>query len=62
MGGTGTRIPYYLDEDFQRTAAEKGLRAATEYVAPYTAAIEQARARHARGRSCSRRSSETKTR
>ena len=38
MGGTGTRIPYYLDEDFQRTAAEKGLRAATEYVAPYTAA------------------------
>ena len=39
MGGTGSRIPYYLDEDFQRTAAEKGLRAATEYVAPYTAAI-----------------------
>ena len=38
MGGTGTRIPYYLDEDFQRTAAEKGLRAATEYIAPYTAA------------------------
>ena len=38
IGGTGTRIPYYLDEDFQRTAAEKGLRAATEYVAPYTAA------------------------
>ena len=38
MGGTGTRIPYYLDEDFQRSAAEKGLRAATEYVAPYTAA------------------------
>jgi nucleotide-binding universal stress UspA family protein len=39
VGGTGTRIPYYLDEDFQRTAAEKGLRAATEYVTPYTAAI-----------------------
>ncbi len=38
MGGTGTRIPYYLDEELQRTAAEKGLRAATEYVAPYTAA------------------------
>ena len=39
MGGTGSRIPYYLDEDFQHTAAENGLRAATEYVAPYTAAI-----------------------
>ena len=39
VGGTGTRIPYYLDEDFQRTAAEKGLRAATEYIAPYTAAV-----------------------
>ena len=38
MGGTGTRIPYYLDEELQRSAAEKGLRAATEYVAPYTAA------------------------
>jgi nucleotide-binding universal stress UspA family protein len=38
VGGTGTRIPYYLDEDFQRTTAEKGLRAATEYVTPYTAA------------------------
>jgi nucleotide-binding universal stress UspA family protein len=37
-GGTGTRIPYYLDEELQRSAAEKGLRAATEYVAPYTAA------------------------
>ena len=39
MGGTGSRIPFYLDEYFQRTTAEKGLRAATEYVAPYTAAI-----------------------
>jgi nucleotide-binding universal stress UspA family protein len=39
VGGTGTRIPSYLDEDFQRTAAEKGLRAATEYIAPYTAAV-----------------------
>ena len=39
MGGTGSTIPCYLDEDFQRTAAEKGLHAATEYVAPYTAAV-----------------------
>lgn len=37
-GATGTQIPYYLDETFQRTAAEKDLRAATDYVAPYTAA------------------------
>jgi nucleotide-binding universal stress UspA family protein len=35
MGGPGTEIPYYLDEEFPRAAAEKGLRAATEYVAPY---------------------------
>jgi nucleotide-binding universal stress UspA family protein len=39
MGIAGSKIPYYLDEGFQRTAAEKGLREATEYVAPYTAAI-----------------------
>ena len=38
IGGTGSSIPYYLDEEFQQTAAEKGLLAATEYVAPYTAA------------------------
>jgi nucleotide-binding universal stress UspA family protein len=41
IGGTGAGIPYYLDEDFQRTAAEKGLRAATEYVAPYTVTISK---------------------
>ncbi len=41
VGGTGSGIPYYLDEDFQRTAAEKGLRAASEYVAPYTATISK---------------------
>jgi nucleotide-binding universal stress UspA family protein len=40
MGMTGTEIPYYLDEDLQRATAEKGLRAAAEYVAPYTAATE----------------------
>jgi nucleotide-binding universal stress UspA family protein len=39
LGATGTRIPYYLDEELQRSAAESGLRAATDYVAPYTAAI-----------------------
>ncbi len=39
MGATGTQIPYYLDEDLQRAAAEKDLRAATEHVAPYAAAI-----------------------
>jgi nucleotide-binding universal stress UspA family protein len=39
IGGTGTEIPYYLDEDLQRTTAESSLRAATEYVAPYSAAI-----------------------
>lgn len=37
MGGTGTRIPYYLDEALQRATAEKALRAAGEYIAPYTA-------------------------
>ena len=39
VGGTGTRIPPYLDEEFQRAAAETSLRAATEYVGPYAAAI-----------------------
>lgn len=38
MGGTGTEIPYYLDEDLQRASAEKALRAAGEHIAPYTAA------------------------
>lgn len=38
IGGTGTGIPYYLDEDLQRATAEKALRAAGEHVAPYTAA------------------------
>jgi nucleotide-binding universal stress UspA family protein len=38
VGATGTQIPYYLDDELQRSAAEKDLRAATEYVAPYAAA------------------------
>lgn len=33
---TGTNVPDYLDEDFQRAGAERALHAATEYVAPYT--------------------------
>jgi len=41
IGGTGSRVPYYLDKDLQRTAAEKGLAAANEYVAPYSAAISK---------------------
>ena len=38
IGGTGTGIPYYLDEDLQRTGAEKRLRAAAEHVSRYTTA------------------------
>ena len=61
VGGTGNRIPHYVDEDFQRTAAEKGLRAATGYVAPYTAASPSSCAARPWPRS-SPRSSATKTR
>lgn len=38
IGGTGTEIPYYFDEELQRTTAEKALLAARNYIAPYTAA------------------------
>jgi nucleotide-binding universal stress UspA family protein len=38
VGATSTRIPYYLDEELQRSAADKDLRTATEYVALYAAA------------------------
>lgn len=38
LGGTGTEIPYYFDEELQRTTAEKALLAARDYIAPYTAA------------------------
>lgn len=41
LGGTGSEIPYYLDEDALRTAAEKSLAAAHAYVAPYTLATEK---------------------
>ena len=36
---TGTEIPYYVDEELQRAAAEKHARAASDYVAPYAEAI-----------------------
>jgi nucleotide-binding universal stress UspA family protein len=39
IGGTGARVPYYFDEELQRTTAEKALAAANDYVAPYAAAI-----------------------
>jgi nucleotide-binding universal stress UspA family protein len=35
IGGTGTNLPYYYDEELQRRAAEKNLGAATEHVLPY---------------------------
>jgi nucleotide-binding universal stress UspA family protein len=35
IGGTGTNLPYYYDEELQRRAAEKNLEAATEHVLPY---------------------------
>jgi nucleotide-binding universal stress UspA family protein len=38
LGGTGSEVPYYYDEEVQRTAAEQALTAAREYVEPYTAA------------------------
>jgi len=39
IGGTGSRIPYYYDEDLQRASAEKALGGAHGYVAPYAAAV-----------------------
>ena len=38
IGGTGSEVPYYFDEELQRTTADRALRAAGEYIAPYTAA------------------------
>jgi nucleotide-binding universal stress UspA family protein len=38
LGGTGSAVPYYFDEDRQRAAAEKSLAAARDYVAAYTLA------------------------
>lgn len=40
VGGTGSSVPYYYDEELQRTRAEKALGAASDHVAPYAAAIE----------------------
>lgn len=39
MGGTGSRVPSYYDEDLQRTAAERALAAAGDHVAAYAAAV-----------------------
>lgn len=38
IGGTGTEIPYYFDEELQQTTAEKALLAAHAYISPYSAA------------------------
>lgn len=38
IGGTGTEIPYYFDEELQQATAEKALLAAHDYIASYTAA------------------------
>ncbi|HEY6960385.1 MAG TPA: universal stress protein [Gaiellaceae bacterium] len=35
IGGTGTHIPYYYDEELQRRVAERNLAAASEHVRPY---------------------------
>jgi nucleotide-binding universal stress UspA family protein len=35
IGGTGTSVPPYFDEELQRQTAEKALLAARDYVAPY---------------------------
>jgi nucleotide-binding universal stress UspA family protein len=39
VGGTGSRIPDYYDEELQRTSAEGALGGANDYVAPYAAAV-----------------------
>lgn len=39
LGGTGSRIPHYDDEELKRTSAGKSLGAANDYVAPYVAAV-----------------------
>ncbi len=38
LGSTGSDVPPYLDEDVQRAAAGESLAAASDYVAPYSAA------------------------
>ena len=41
IGGTGSEVPFYYDEELQRTAAEESLRVAGDYVAPYAAATRR---------------------
>lgn len=38
IGATGTRVPYYFDEDIQRGHSAKALEAARDHVAAFTAA------------------------
>lgn len=41
VGGTGTEVPSYFDEDLQRTTAEDAILAASDYIAPYAAATRK---------------------
>jgi nucleotide-binding universal stress UspA family protein len=41
IGGTGTEIPYYFDDELQRTTAEKALLAARDYIGLYTDATRK---------------------
>ena len=39
VGGTGSEVPWYYDEDRQRGEAEEAVRAAREYVEPYSSPL-----------------------
>jgi nucleotide-binding universal stress UspA family protein len=41
MGGTGSRIPYYYDEELQRRRREKALAAANDHIGSYAAAVSK---------------------
>lgn len=41
MGGTGSRIPYYYDEELQRGRREKALAAANDHIGSYAAAVSK---------------------
>jgi nucleotide-binding universal stress UspA family protein len=38
ISGTGSRVPYYFDEELQRTSAEEDLTVARDHVSPFAAA------------------------
>ena len=40
IGGTGSSVPYYFDEELQRTTAEKALAAASEHVGAYAVPVD----------------------